>query len=64
MQPAYGNISAPAIAITADIVINGETVTGKEGNSDPRVWNPNPLVGWTYGASYPSRSVTIRGGCH
>ena len=34
MQPVYDNISAPAINITADIVINGESCTGKEGNSD------------------------------
>ena len=49
-------------ATAQDIVINGETVTGKEGNSDATVWKPDPLTGWHYGASFPSRSVTIRGG--
>lgn len=46
MQPAYGNISAPAINITADIVINGESCTGKEGNSDRKAWKADPLAGW------------------
>ena len=45
MQPVYDNISAPAFNITADIVINGESCTGKEGNSDYKKWKPNPLAG-------------------
>ena len=64
MHPVFANISAPAINITADIVINGESCTSKEGNSNYKNWKADPLSGWVYGTSAPSRSVTIRGGYH
>ena len=56
MQPVYENLSAPAFNITADIVINGESCTGKEGNSDYKKWKPNPLTGC---APHPFRRARL-----
>jgi hypothetical protein len=61
MYPATDNTTAPPIVVNADIVLNGAP-SFHDGNSDYRTWTA-PLR-WTYGRSYPPRSVLIQGNTH